>query len=335
VPDKDLNSTAGISSESVAGRLFDYLRFLYEAYGVEHPFGIQTSYQHWRICWLPKSDPIAAQDEVLINPGVTSIPRRAFEESHIPSKAKVNDALFEETKIEIEDVKARVFHGTRIFRFDDRELPTYLVSTLMKMAAVIIRPRPLIKDQHYLTAGDKFQWAALSNNPRHDKFPGHNTKNFFFLRELGRGAEGNAWLCCDESGYLCALKIFRKPRTRDQELETRIKGELEIWEKVWNLEAFRCTVLGRPALAMQQVLIAPEDGQGLTGSLKKAVKDAVHKLAFEGSFHHQDLEWRHVGFYKETASVIKAVLIDLYGATLKSTKEQEDAEAEMLKKLGL
>jgi len=78
---------------------------------------------------------------------------------------------------------------------------------------------------------------------------------------------------------------------------------------------------------MQQVLIAPEDGQGLTGSLKKAVKDAVHKLAFEGSFHHQDLEWRHVGFYKETATVIKAVLIDLDGATLKSTKEQEDAEA--------
>jgi len=335
VPDKDLNSTAGISSESVAGQLFDYLRILYQAYGVEHPFGIQTSYQHWRICWLPKSDPIAAQDEVFINPGVTSIPRRAFKESHIPSKAEVNDVLFEETKIEIEDVKVRVLHGTRIFRFDDRELPTYLVSTLMKMAAVTIRPRPMIKDQHYLTAGDRFQWAALSNNPRHDKFPGHNTKNFFFLRELGRGAEGNAWLCCNESGYLCALKIFRRPRTSDQELETRIKSELEVWGKVWNLEAFRCTVLGRPALVMQQVLIAPEDGQGLTGSLKKAVKDAVHKLAFEGSFHHQDLEWRHVGFYKETATVIKAVLIDLYGTTLKSKKEQEEAEAEMLKKLGL
>ena len=41
-----------LSNDRVAGELYDYMRRLSSFYGVQEAFGILTTYQEWRVCWM-------------------------------------------------------------------------------------------------------------------------------------------------------------------------------------------------------------------------------------------------------------------------------------------
>lgn len=40
----------------VHGQLFDYMLRLQSFFGLQQVFGILTSYEKWRVCWMPRSD---------------------------------------------------------------------------------------------------------------------------------------------------------------------------------------------------------------------------------------------------------------------------------------
>src|SRR5215210_2037520 len=48
-----------LSNPKVHGHLYDYLMALTSFSGVQCPFGILTTYEDWRVCWLPETQPLA------------------------------------------------------------------------------------------------------------------------------------------------------------------------------------------------------------------------------------------------------------------------------------
>eukprot|EP01136_Pigoraptor_vietnamica_P024386 Opistho-1_new@77369 len=49
-----------LATEEVAGQMYDYLKRLRTFYGLDHVFGIATTYAEWRICWLRNSATMSA-----------------------------------------------------------------------------------------------------------------------------------------------------------------------------------------------------------------------------------------------------------------------------------
>jgi len=52
-----------MKSEYFFGQGYDYLKVLFEMYGVQKPFAILTNYLEWRFCWLPVADDLAQMDD--------------------------------------------------------------------------------------------------------------------------------------------------------------------------------------------------------------------------------------------------------------------------------
>mmetsp|Transcript_16077 Transcript_16077/g.44258 ORF Transcript_16077/g.44258 Transcript_16077/m.44258 type:complete len:94 (-) Transcript_16077:613-894(-) len=76
-------------------------------FGLHHVFGILPSYDQWRLCWMPGSD-CAAQ--------ATSLGTGAQE------------VEIEATTV----VPLRVMYGSKVFAWNDRDLPRVLCTTILK-----------------------------------------------------------------------------------------------------------------------------------------------------------------------------------------------------------
>lgn len=90
----------------VQGQIFDYMLRLKSFFGLEHVFGILSSYKEWRIYWLPSSN-VAA--------GAMTIP--------VPGQEKKAKTV----------VPPRLLHGSRIFVWHDKALLRVLCTTILKM----------------------------------------------------------------------------------------------------------------------------------------------------------------------------------------------------------
>ncbi len=69
-----------LKSNLVHGQIFDYLLRLKSFHGLEHVFGIVTTYKEWRFCWLENSDEFAISDQIPIKPADSGIPKEEEEE---------------------------------------------------------------------------------------------------------------------------------------------------------------------------------------------------------------------------------------------------------------
>ena len=56
-----------LNSRRTCGQIYDYLLRLKSFYGLEHVFGIVTTYDEWRFFWLPECDHIAASSDVTVS----------------------------------------------------------------------------------------------------------------------------------------------------------------------------------------------------------------------------------------------------------------------------
>jgi hypothetical protein len=53
-----------LSKESVHGQIYDYMLRLKSFHGLQHVFGIVSTFSQWRIYWLPECDEVAAASSV-------------------------------------------------------------------------------------------------------------------------------------------------------------------------------------------------------------------------------------------------------------------------------
>jgi len=207
IPNNDLeaDATHPMSNEIFHGQLFDYLAILRYTYGVRHPFGIATTYQSWRFCWLPESDEVAAS-EVAPEPTITSpVPLKTFAVDRVPfmhtskggekeaaesggGKGKGKSTTTTNTTTTdaappqlpkvtllgsaLNEAGTRKLHGTKVLRYDHPQLPLFLISFLKKVAGSEIVERPSTKGALYPhITPEYFTIKALETTPQSKGLP--------------------------------------------------------------------------------------------------------------------------------------------------------------------
>lgn len=320
-----------VTAPKLLGQGYDYLKLL-KTIGVENPFAILTTYDHFLISWLPESDDFAASTD--FSPSRVAAPSASSSSSEttIPRLGSIDAAADSDPtssgQAEEEDLSdsvqgGRLLHGTKPIRYDAEELPRHLVSFLLKLCFTIIQKRePNKTDLYYMAKENVYVWQKLKKLPNPSAFPRSNTRSFFLLEVLGHGIEGKVWKACTHTGATCAVKIFYGP-------STKIEAELNLWTQVFNIKGcFKTTLINSPALIMPVVSVLPP--KEITDLHREATLKALETLDSFKKFH-SDLEWRHVGYMEDGNGTLTAVLLDF----TEGTWEEKVSLQEMIEKLDL
>jgi hypothetical protein len=154
--------------------------------GIRWVFGLITTYNEWRICWLANADDAAASPKLDL---FLSLPQQP-----VPNK--------------------RIVHMSRIYKSDDPTLVVALIHLLHKMQQSPRDPLPLPlvrRDRSYpKMSSTSFTWTKYK--PTDDlsyELPPSNTHNFFLLQNYHGGGDGHVWLAASASGALAVLKFLK------------------------------------------------------------------------------------------------------------------------------
>eukprot|EP00980_Cylindrotheca_fusiformis_P006810 scaffold1426_cov83-Cylindrotheca_fusiformis.AAC.12 len=247
-----------LQNSYVHGQIFDYMLRLQSFLCLHHVFGILSSYDQRQICWMPGSD-------------------RAAQATSLGTGAQEQE-LFETQTV----VPPREMCESKIFTWNDRELPRVLCTTILKMFSssrsevhLIDKTRPYIKLDE-----NRWYWGRI---PIEDELKLHHLKlpsgnKFTLLADLREGADGRVWRACTDAGLGCCIKRSKKN-----------------WHAPYGTDSARVVTLsGRPALVMRYWRpLELQDGE-LTEEDKGAVQTAIEKFASKG-LKHDDLVFRHLG----------------------------------------
>lgn len=264
----------------VQGELFDYMLRLQSFFGLQHVFGLLSTYERWRVCWMPCSQRAAAS---------TSI-----------SATQTAEHLDKEVQTVVPE---RVLHGSKLFHWDDPDLPRMLCTSILKMYKSPISEVNLIdKNRPYIII-DEAQWSwdkiALNDETSlyHSVLPTAN--KFTLLMDLREGADGRVWRACTDAGLGCCIKFPMRTRFGEDvtimEQTEQIQEEAANWVKAYGDKAARvATLCGRPALIMRYLRPLELHDGCLSAEDQAAVKTAIEKVASKG-LRHDDLALRHLG----------------------------------------
>lgn len=268
-----------LQNELVQGQLFDYMLRLQSFFGLEHVFGILSTYEQWRVCWMPRSERAAA----------ASTMTQGADELGTESQPVVPD---------------RVLYGCPVFGWNDKSLPRILCTTILKMYHSPRSPVRLIdKNRPYiLIEENQWSWGTIAIEDEsqlyHSVLPTAN--KFTLLTDLREGADGRVWRACTSSGRGCCIKFPMRTRrgemVGEEEQLAQITKEKDKWLAVYGPGSARVTTLcGRPALIMRYFRPPDlEDDGTLSPEDQAAVKTAIEKFAAKG-YTHKDLALRHIG----------------------------------------
>ena len=161
----------------------------------------------------------------------------------------------------------------------------------------------------------------------YSQFPSSTATNFYLLQDFGGGGDGRVWLACSTNGNVCVIKFLHETKNGKDILEQ----EKNIWICIWNLPARVVQLFDQHALIIPYVETNPEN----VSDTKKiqSTKSAIEKLA-KGGFIHNDLHWRHVGFYNKEEE-IQAVLFDLVRVSIADPLYYEKNVEIMLSQLNI
>jgi len=270
-----------LRNKYVQGQLFDYMLRLKSFFGLEHVFGFLSTYEEWRVCWMPQSQK-AAVATVIVN-------REA-----------------DEVETEAQPVvPQRVMNGSPVFRWNDPNLPHILCSTILKMynsprteVRLIDKSRPYI-----IIDENQWSWGQIAIQDEsylyHSVLPTAN--KFTLLADLREGADGRVWRACTDAGVGCCIKFPMRTRHGEKVGETEQLNQMMVeeanWHAVYGSNSARViTLCGRPALIMRYLRPLELQADGTpTQEDQAAVKTAIEKFAQKG-YKHTDLALRHVGF---------------------------------------
>ena len=265
------------------GQLLDHMLRLKSFFGLEHVFGILSTCEEWRVCWMPRSQKAAVAAEML---------------------AVKEEADEVETEAE-PVVPGRVLHGSPVFRWDDPNLSRILCSTIiLKMYSspktevqLIDKDGPCI-----ILDASQWSWGTIAINDEsslyHSLLPSAN--KFTLLADLREGADRRVWRACTDAGVGCCIKFPLRTKkdeiVGDADQLQLMKDEEANWHAVYGKNSARLiTLCGRPALIMRYFRpLEPQADGALTQEDQAAVKTAIEKFAAKG-YMHSDLGLRHVG----------------------------------------
>jgi hypothetical protein len=256
-----------MTSKRVHGQIYDYMLRLRTQHGIQHVFGIVTTYKEWRFFWFPESDGYAASDEPLVADAApyadpvdeattTNANDNRSEDAEVQDDEAGGDAGGddggeedagnegsdeddedddEEQPLigEIEKIgnETRVLHGSRVYESNDKQLPMVLAGVIRKMHH---SPRAHVdlldpKVDRICMNSDHWYWGRLSGVEDIDdtRMPRRDAADFVMLQDFRGGADGRVWRACTLSGIGCIIKFAHKKDENDTPADQRKRLERE------------------------------------------------------------------------------------------------------------
>eukprot|EP00301_Raphidiophrys_heterophryoidea_P008609 c13163_g1_i6.p1 GENE.c13163_g1_i6~~c13163_g1_i6.p1 ORF type:complete len:568 (-),score=120.21 c13163_g1_i6:171-1874(-) len=293
---------------TVLGELFDYMIGLSNYFGVKHPFGILTTLKQWRFCWLPQSETFArevvsiasSQSDRNITPQIPQRPQVHSNEAATSSPpgltpSKIISKRHRTTLVDDGDDEKvvaeenRDMHGTQVLDTSDLRTLPMIAACISKMTNVqSFEPYAVLEkkicERSLMCFKQKgMMWARLKLDfPKWDQYPSERTTQFFLLEELGKGADGRAWLACSGNGSVCVIKFA-----------VRAKQEHSIWKVIYPEFKVRIQLLnGHDALIMPHFFAVSKHARKETLGL---VKTTLLTRFVHNQLKHNDVAWRNLG----------------------------------------
>ena len=356
--------TKGIlDNRTVLGELYDYMKQVVNFYGLKEVFGIVTTYQEWRVCWMENADSVKLAETTPVEDAEESEPQTPVKEAgekdktspvgQTPSKKSFTvhkldlqgkdeeDTDEEDTVDKVEkDTAERTMKSTRVWSVDENVF-NLVGSALWKMNETSMDVSRIGEGQMVIqvteetffwckrpkaAAIDKLQWARV---PR--------AKNVLLLEDLGVGRSGRVWLVCSASGLVGVLKfsVVTGMGERLEDLRKKhVETELEGWKEIYPDLGKMCRVqkfAGHWALLMPH-LCAPKRNEASVNRIEQTLR----KHFVEKNLKHEDVAWRNIGMYRDEAGHDVCIVLDLERVTTsKSGDWVNDAIAELREKANL
>ena len=272
-------------NEYVLGQLYNYMLRLQSFFGVTNVFGIVTTYQEWRICWLSEANESAATGTPLQN---LSKPSGGFQ-APLPNNNQRKSGRSSSQRQE----QDRTMFGTDVILWNHQDIVRALCSVLVKMSDSPSESVKLIDQKRPYIVATKEQWTwetgifpkGFTEDKLHHQGIPELGESLVFLDDFGAGADGRAWRACTlGTWHGCVVKFA--------ETEETLQRELQNWEALYGKESARIVVLcSEKALLMPY--LRPVNFENITEA--HAVKSLIEQVSKQG-YMHNDLRRRHVGF---------------------------------------
>lgn len=309
-----------MTNEFIAGEVFDHMMHLHSVFGVRQVFAILTSYDEWRVCWLPddESNKLAAADSLTEVPvfetptkaktGPSEIatnddsPTLASPSKHIAAHdCRILDDgndVAEEGDQEIE----RTLSGSAIWKregADNGALFSFVSSILIKIDCSSLVNRDLSPGSRVegiirVVTPATYLWkhVKLERGLQWDKYPRQGAKRFYIWDDLGHGIDGCALLATTVGGAVCVLKFFF-PKAQDDDMQTKAERELKLWHRIYPeyKEYVRVVKLvDRPVLMMPH-FASPNRTSDVVEGVRKVLDESFDARELV----HADVRWRNIG----------------------------------------
>ena len=345
------------SWRSLYQQIHVYMRYLGDYFGAMPVFGIVTTYEEWRVCWL--HDPIAysGSSTSTVSTGVAEI-NRFFERTPTMEETNPTKFVYQAGAPARAQIPDNVLYVSDVYRFDNPDLPVVLTTTMKLMASTRVNTSFLTStlERSFVTSSDKEKsWQSGAHirpalKPMLECImsrPFSARCVFYLVADMHGGAHGSVWLARTCEGTLHVLKVPVTPdlgdigddttREDDQRKERVCSrdAEYDAWKRAYPFLCKDGYICARD-LTVGPALVMPlfghvSDARRLDVEVRDVVKEDITRLAQIG-LSHQDLSWRHVGLYHDLHGKLCSVLFDL---ALVQYSPTPISPVEMLSRLGL
>lgn len=316
-------------SDSVFGEVFDQLMYLREYHGMEHPFGLLSTYEKVCVCWLPESSKVAAAIPDYIVEDSQDLPstpkhgqknvgeNRSSPPGSTPSKKlvvkgrKIEDETEEGEEMPLQ-IERQIFVSPLFELEDSKNTLRVLASWALKLANASVSridlsgPFPSTRSFYCLSDRSCF-WS--SNGPKKlvfDKFPRlESLKNVYLIEMLGKGGTGYAWLACSSGGAVFCVKFCNDKKDPTKSTEERktdqwvaLEKECEMWKSVYPEHEKRVQVRildNRPCLIMPYFLSIQRNSVEEIDKAIGLVRKLLEERFCTKGFRHNDVRWCNLG----------------------------------------
>jgi hypothetical protein len=312
-----------MTNKFIAGEVFDHMMHLRSLFGVRQVFGILTSYDEWRVCWLPddESNELAVAESLPEAPVFETPTKAKTGPSEIASKddsptlvspskhiaahdCRVlddeNDVAEEEE--EDQEVVERALSGSAIWKrkdADDGALFRFVSSILIKMYRSSLVNRDLspgtpVEGIIRVVTPTSYLWknVKLERGLQWDKYPRQGVGRFYIWDDLGHGMDGRALLASTAGGAVCVLKFFFS-KAKEDDMQTKAERERQRWHCIYPEYKVHVRVV---KLADRPVLMMPHFASpNRTTNVVEGVRKALHESFDAEGWVHADVKWRNIG----------------------------------------
>ena len=352
-----------LENKFILGKMYDHLKILSNFYGVSNPFGIITTLEEWRICWLHEKDLMInnnnnnknddMNEKSINNMNNISLP------GTIPSKTCIHKTIVE-CKTDINDGDddkddniERSIHVSKIFTTSDDEKQNMeylsaIATVLTKMSKVKI-----IKYKSHFDCIEKREFIVFSKEEEEEEeekrsWNDERTPKFYW-KKLNKSKFKPNWnlypntkttkslYAIEDLGYGADGRVWLTCTRTGAICVLKFGGYAELlneeyinWCKVYG-DKFNVVFNkwnGSCAIQMPHFSWIEENERE---SYLPKVKQTLIKYFHKNKLKHNDIAWRNIGLHVDKNGDCEVIVYDLHSLSVCESDDWIDDAIEKLK----